>query len=54
LHYLSTESDALRDVIMALDGNLKGDGKYAIIFPGHGEYYRADSVDASMKQKKSG
>ena len=48
------ESDALRDVIMALDGNLKGDGKYAIIFPGHGEYYRADSVDDSMKQNKSG
>jgi glyoxylase-like metal-dependent hydrolase (beta-lactamase superfamily II)/uncharacterized protein with ACT and thioredoxin-like domain len=47
-----SESDALRDVIMTLDSHLKSRGKYATIFPGHGDYYRADSIIDVLTQKR--
>jgi glyoxylase-like metal-dependent hydrolase (beta-lactamase superfamily II)/uncharacterized protein with ACT and thioredoxin-like domain len=48
------ESDVLRDVIMTLDTHLKSLGKFATIFPGHGDYYRADSMIDVLTQKRLG
>jgi glyoxylase-like metal-dependent hydrolase (beta-lactamase superfamily II)/uncharacterized protein with ACT and thioredoxin-like domain len=47
-----SESDALRDVIMNVENDLKSLGSYATIFPGHGDYYRANSIIEVLTQKR--
>jgi glyoxylase-like metal-dependent hydrolase (beta-lactamase superfamily II)/uncharacterized protein with ACT and thioredoxin-like domain len=46
------ESEALRDVIMTVDSVSKASGKHGIVFPGHGDYYRADAIDTVLSRKK--
>ena len=48
----SRESDALKDVIMAFNRSLRHRGGCAIVFPGHGEYYQADAIDAVLMRKR--
>ena len=48
----SRESDALKDVIMALNRSFRQRGVDAIVFPGHGEYYQADAIDAVLMRKR--
>ena len=38
------ESEALKELILFLDNKQKTKGRHAIVFPGHGEYYRIDSL----------
>jgi glyoxylase-like metal-dependent hydrolase (beta-lactamase superfamily II) len=45
------ESEALRDVIIALNNDVKQSGGCAVIFPGHGAYYRADRMPASSVKR---
>ena len=45
------ESDSLRDIIIAIDAVLKQSGKHAIIFPGHGDYYRADIIAGALSRR---
>jgi len=45
------ESDSLRDIIIGIDAVLKQSGKHAIIFPGHGEYYRADIIAGALSRR---
>ena len=51
-HVYKRESEALRDVIMTLDKVLQPSGKHGIVFPGHGDYYRADALDTVLSRKK--
>jgi glyoxylase-like metal-dependent hydrolase (beta-lactamase superfamily II)/uncharacterized protein with ACT and thioredoxin-like domain len=51
-HVYKRESEALRDVIMTLDNVLQPSGKHGIVFPGHGDYYRADAIDTVLSRKK--
>ena len=46
------ESEALRDVIMTLDSVSRSTGNHGIVFPGHGDYYRADAIDTVLSRKK--
>jgi len=45
------ESDSLRDIIIAIDAALKQSGRHAIIFPGHGDYYRADIIAGALSRR---
>ena len=45
------ESDSLRDIIIGIDAVLKKSGKHAIIFPGHGDYYRADIIAGALSRR---
>jgi len=38
------ETDALKDAILAIDRDLKKTGRSALIFPGHGSYYKAGEL----------
>jgi glyoxylase-like metal-dependent hydrolase (beta-lactamase superfamily II) len=46
------ESEALKDVIMTLDSALQSSGRHGVVFPGHGDYYRADAIDTVLSRKK--
>ena len=36
------EGEALRRLALSLDGELKASGGCMLVFPGHGDYYRAE------------
>lgn len=38
------ESESLRNLGLRLDADMKSRGKFAIVFPGHGDYYRVDAT----------
>lgn len=46
------ESEALKKVIIALDAGLRKHRRYVTIFPGHGEYYRAELLKEIQAGKK--